>query len=89
TYVARGTLKEDGTYDVGSISEKDGLPKGTYRVYIFGADKMVSGPGGMQLPESLIDEKYRKSETSGLTVDVPVPGGKYDIIVEPNPKAKK
>jgi hypothetical protein len=89
TYMARGALKKDGSYVVGSVSEKDGLPKGTYRVYISGADQMISEPDGMQLPESLIDEKYRQSTTSGLTVDVPVLGGKYDIVVEPNPKIKK
>jgi hypothetical protein len=89
TYVARGTLEKDGTYVVGSISKSDGLPKGTYRVYISGADKMVSGPDGMQLPESLIDEKYRKSTTSGLTIDIPISGGKYNITVESNPKVKK
>jgi hypothetical protein len=89
SYMARGKLKEDGTYVVGSISERDGLPKGTYRVYIYGADKIVSSEsGGMGLPESLIDEKYCSGKTSGLTVDIPVPGGKFDITVEPNTKAK-
>jgi hypothetical protein len=85
TYMARGTLKKDGTYVVGSLSEKDGLPKGTYRVYISGADQMVPGSDGMQMPKSLIDKKYRQSTTSGLTVNVPSPNGKYDIKVEPNP----
>ncbi|MDR0608957.1 MAG: carboxypeptidase-like regulatory domain-containing protein [Planctomycetaceae bacterium] len=71
-YEARGTLKPDGTYVVGSISEKDGLPKGKYNVYvyIFGQQK-------------LIDKKYSSPNTSGITVEVPVPGGKFDFQVEP------
>ncbi|MDR1480373.1 MAG: hypothetical protein LBJ00_15665 [Planctomycetaceae bacterium] len=85
TYMARGSLKADGTYTVGSFSEKDGLPKGTYRVYISGADKLVAESDGMQLPQSLIDEKYRQSTTSGLMVNVPTIDGKYNIKVEPNP----
>ncbi|MDR1491119.1 MAG: hypothetical protein LBT05_00105 [Planctomycetaceae bacterium] len=84
TYEACGTLKPDGTYDVGSISDKDGLPKGRYNVYIFGAQK-PSGKtkDGIDIMVSLIDEKYLSPETSGLTVDVPVPGGKFDFQVEP------
>jgi hypothetical protein len=89
TYVARGTLNADGSYVVCSASEKDGLPKGKYRVYIFGAVKSISGPDGISLSESLIDEKYSKGETSGLTVDVPVSGRRFDITVEPNPNAEK
>ncbi|MDR1492199.1 MAG: hypothetical protein LBT05_05725 [Planctomycetaceae bacterium] len=83
-YEARGTLKPDGTYVVGSISDKDGLPKGKYNVYIFGAQK-PSGKtrDGMDIMVSLIDEKYLSPETSGITVDIPVPGGKFDFQVEP------
>jgi hypothetical protein len=85
TFAAYGTLKNDGTYVVGSLSESDGLPKGNYRVYISGASKLISESN----IESLIDEKYSNSETSGLTVEVPTPNGKFDITVEPNTKTKK
>jgi hypothetical protein len=37
TYLSRATLRNDGTYDVGSLGNKDGLPPGTYKVYIVGA----------------------------------------------------
>jgi hypothetical protein len=84
TFAAYGTLKNDGTYVVGSISENDGLPKGNYHVYIAGAIKVNA-----EETESLIDEKYGNRETSGLTVEVPTPNGKFDITVEPNPKTKK
>ncbi|MDR0336031.1 MAG: hypothetical protein LBI18_02975 [Planctomycetaceae bacterium] len=35
--MARAVLRNDGTYDVGSLGKKDGLPSGTYKVYIVGA----------------------------------------------------
>ncbi|MDR1957999.1 MAG: hypothetical protein LBQ54_02975 [Planctomycetaceae bacterium] len=90
TFMARGELKEDGTYVVGSVKEGDGIPKGIYRVSIV-ADKMVPDKaGGMMLPESLVAEKYRHGTTSGLTVEIPVPGNKFDVTVEPySPKGKK
>ncbi|MDR1385343.1 MAG: hypothetical protein LBJ67_16060 [Planctomycetaceae bacterium] len=84
TYEARGTLKPDGTYTVGSISDKDGLPKGKYNVYIFGAQKPNGKTkDGMDIMVPLIDEKYLSSKTSGVTVDVPVLNGKFDFQVEP------
>jgi hypothetical protein len=88
TFSAYGTLQKDGTYVVGSLSENDGLPKGNYRVYINGASKLISESEEMET-ESLIDEKYANSETSGLTVEIPTPNGKFDITVAPNPNAKK
>jgi hypothetical protein len=42
----------------------------------------------MQLPESLIDEKYRKSETSGLTFTADGKTKRFDITVE-RPSIKK
>ena len=33
-FLARAEIRSDGTYDVGSLAQKDGLPPGTYRVYI-------------------------------------------------------
>jgi len=71
TYVARGTLKPDGTFVVGSLRENDGLPTGTYRVYIVGAEKVIGHTGdGMELFEPLIDNKYTKSSTSEITIDL-------------------
>ncbi|MDR2437908.1 MAG: hypothetical protein LBE12_00875 [Planctomycetaceae bacterium] len=37
TYPAHAVLQNDGTYDVGSLGKKDGLPPGKYKVYIVGA----------------------------------------------------
>jgi hypothetical protein len=86
-FMARGMINPDGTYTVGSLSESDGLPPGTYQVYISGAEKWLPGKnGGPSMRVLLIDFKYGSGDTSGLTVDVPIPGGKFDFQVEPNAK---
>ena len=90
TYLARGTLKPDGSYVVGSLSEKDGLPAGTYRVYVSGAEKQIGqDKEGMPIFEPLIDEKFASGTTSGLTLTVPVAGGKFDFKVAPYVPKKK
>ncbi|MCL2006024.1 MAG: hypothetical protein FWG73_07640 [Planctomycetaceae bacterium] len=38
TFQAQGAIQEDGTYVVGSDKIKDGLPSGTYQVFITGVD---------------------------------------------------
>ena len=40
-YFSRGDLSPDGTFVVGSLKQTDGLPSGTYRVYITGATKVI------------------------------------------------
>jgi len=77
-YLARGIIKEDGSYVVGSLSSNDGLLPGTYRVYVTGAYREVA-PG---LDESLIDHKYHTPDTSGLVCEVPYPRGRYNISVD-------
>ena len=44
TVLARGYLKPDGTYILGTDTEKDGLPKGTYRVSIDYVIETVPAP---------------------------------------------
>jgi len=48
--LARGHLKPDGTYVIGTDTEKDGLPKGTYTVSIQYAVENVMGPSVGGLP---------------------------------------
>jgi len=71
TYFARGDLKPDGTFVVGSLKANDGLPSGKYRVYISGAQKSIGqDKEGMDIYASLIDEKFASGSTSGITIDV-------------------
>ena len=83
SFVNRGQLTSAGTYNTGSISEKDGILPGTYRVYISGAMREIGvDKNGIPIYESLIDEKFANGATSGLTVTVPTPSGKFDFQVD-------
>ena len=71
SYLARGDLRTDGTFTVGSLKASDGLPAGSYRVYISGAQKSIgTDDQGMELYELLIDPKFTSGTTSGITIDV-------------------
>ena len=91
TYVARGTIKPDGTFTVGSEKQTDGLPTGTYNVHITGAQKTIGVQKGSQLPvfELLIDEKYTNRMTSGLTIDVTQSTKFFEIKVDRFDTTKK
>ena len=82
-YLARGNLQPDGTFTVGSLKKSDGLPKGTYRVYITGAEKVI-GQSKMGLPlyEPLIDKKYAAANTSGITIDVAPTTKFFEVVVD-------
>ena len=83
TYLARGDLKPDGTFTVGSLTANDGIPPGKYRVYISGAQKSIGqDKEGMDLYESLIDEKFASGTTSGITIDVTPSTKNLDIKVD-------
>ena len=89
-YVARGELKPDGSYQVGSLSSRDGILPGTYRVYITGATRDVGvDKDGMPISESLIDGKYASGTTSGLEIDVTNETRRFDIVVDRPATAKK
>jgi len=69
--IARGSIDKDGNYVVGSLGEKDGLPPGTYRIYVTDTQYLEPSPGGgVARAISLIDGKYSSAETSGLMVEV-------------------
>jgi hypothetical protein len=83
TFLSHGIIRKDGRYVLGSWSEKDGLPPGTYRVSIVGAEE----PDGAMTYKSLIDEKYKDGRTSGLTCTVS-DNTTFDITVT-KPEVKK
>ena len=90
TYFSRGEIKPDGTFVVGSEKATDGLPPGTYRVYIAGAEKLIGEDEmGKEVTESIIDPKYASAETSGIVVDVTPSTKSIEIIVDRfDPKKK-
>jgi len=81
TILARGSLKPDGTYVLGTDKEKDGLPKGTYRVSVDYAVEAVTGsPGPMGIPSTTMRPLIAPMEPKTVVVD-----GKtkvYDIVVD-------
>ncbi|MDR1479533.1 MAG: hypothetical protein LBJ00_11395 [Planctomycetaceae bacterium] len=84
TYFARGKLKPDGSYVVGSLSAKDGIPPGNYRVYIIDAEEKTGEKDkfGTEITEQLIDIKFTSSLTSGLTADVSKSLKRFDFKVD-------
>jgi hypothetical protein len=90
--ISRGDLQPNGTYVVGSLSDKDGLPPGTYMVYVSGAEKIIIPPGKTEddaYREPLIDSKFTQPETSGLTLEVTKSTKKFDFQVDRYAKKKK
>jgi len=83
TFLAKGPIQADGTYILGSISEKDGLPPGKYRVYITGASTAVaSEKGGMPTMVPIINQKFTTAKGSGIEVDVTASTKKFDFKVD-------
>lgn len=87
TYVASGTIQSDGSYTIGSTTQNDGLPAGTYSVTVnkaFGDSGVTAAVSAIDAKPMLplINPKYNSATTSGLTCDVK---GKttFDITVEP------
>ena len=83
SFQATGTIQEDGSYRMGTIGEKDGVPPGEYSVSVMGVARLDLGA---MTSYPLCEEKYMSPQTSGLTITIPVPGNKYDIVLEPHPK---
>jgi hypothetical protein len=76
-FQARANIRPDGYYNVGSLSEKDGLPPGIYKVYILGA--IENNPDEKII--SLIATEYIREETTPLEITVPGENV-YNITVE-------
>jgi len=82
-HMARSQLNSDGTFVVGSLRERDGLPKGTYLVYLQDTSPVVgTTPSGDPIYQRLVDAKYECETTSGITVEVPAPKGRIEIVVD-------
>ena len=90
TFQARANIRSDGYYDVGSLSEKDGLPPGTYKVYIVGAIEENEDPTDETL-RPLIAKEFVSEKTTPLEITVPGENV-YNITVEkptPTPNLRK
>jgi hypothetical protein len=73
-------LNENGEYTVGSLKDNDGLPPGTYKVYIQDAIEYNAKEQGV----SLIHKKFTESNTTPLSFEVKKSGEKtFNIEVSP------
>jgi len=92
--LSRAKIQSDGSYTAGTLKETDGLPPGKYKVYVSGAEVAIapSGPArldsmGQPLPQmagykKLVATKFTTEADTPLSVEVPVQGNKYDVVVE-------
>lgn len=90
TFQARGDIKENGKYVIGSFSEKDGLPPGNYQIFISNAEIYEKTGGesqGKTIP--LIDGKYNRPETSEMTLNVDGSVKRFDFKVDRAGKSKR
>jgi hypothetical protein len=78
-HVTVGYIQEDGTYTV-MTGKKEGAPLGWYKV-IVQANEPPDPKDPRAAPKSLVNKKYTRPETSGLSVEVvESPGeGAYDF----------
>ena len=47
--MARGNINADGSFEMGFVGMKDGLPPGQYKVYFFGVEPSSSGPNDSEV----------------------------------------
>ena len=82
--ISRARLQPDGTFVVGTMRNNDGLPPGSYMVYITGAERELrpATETSDAVMESLIDPKFTRSETSELSVEVTGSTRTFDIQVD-------
>lgn len=86
-------LTEDGTYEVRTL-QGPGLPKGVYKVAIFPGRMMtpeeiplVGKEPGKPIPRAPIPEKYHRTATSGLSIEVkPDSKGPYNFDLDSRQK---
>lgn len=79
--VARGRIKADGTFELGTFGEKDGALPGDYRI-------LVQGPGPEKFEKTnlaIIDRRFTKFNTSALKATVPLEKNTIVLQVERAP----
>jgi hypothetical protein len=75
---ANGTIKDDGSFAVGTFEDGDGAPLGKHRVMITPPPPPIDAPR----PRPVIADKYGNPETSGLTAEITAQTNKLTLKVE-------
>ena len=82
TFQARGEITADGRYTIGSLGSTDGLPPGTYQVFITGSEDIEIDGDGMAIRTThRIEPKFASPDTSDLTVTVDGSTRQFDFQV--------
>jgi hypothetical protein len=74
---ARGDVRADGSFEMGTYAPGDGVPPGKYRVQV-NPPPVVNADAPMQLPFA---KKYANFETSGLEFEVK-PGEPHELLLK-------
>ena len=87
SFYARGKLDDKGYYQLGTESVGNGIPQGTYKVYIADSQKIAGStpmPGGASMPilEETIAPKFRAAGTTDITCTVDGSTRKFDFQVD-------
>ena len=76
---ARGRINADGTFQMGTLKERDGMRPGTWQVAILDSDLLDFATGKVV---HRVQDRFQNPNTSGLSFTVP-DQMTWDIIVEP------
>jgi hypothetical protein len=85
TFQAKGEIKKNGTFTMGSLSASDGLPPGTYQVYFLGLTEDLGG----ESIYSILDPKWNSPSTTDLTVTIEKTTSNLEIKVDRNPETRE
>jgi hypothetical protein len=69
-FLGRAYLQPDGSYRMGRIKDGDGIPKGTYKVFLYDANIYEESPGGSSIVKPQVSAKFMDGDTSELTCTV-------------------
>ncbi|MDR1383334.1 MAG: hypothetical protein LBJ67_05755 [Planctomycetaceae bacterium] len=88
-FMARSQINQEGLFQLSWLGEKDGIPKGEYKIFITGANRYEEGTvdedkdGKFDLVAfRIIHSKYENWQTSGLSIKVDGSTKSFDIQVE-------
>ena len=73
TFLGRADVQSDGSYRMGRLKDGDGIPSGTYRVYLSDTDiyePPAGGEEGVWIARPQVHAKYTNADTSELTCTV-------------------
>ncbi|MDR2761072.1 MAG: carboxypeptidase-like regulatory domain-containing protein [Planctomycetaceae bacterium] len=83
TFSAKGNIDANGNYVMGTLRTNDGLPAGTYKVYIEGATTVITS-NKQETSRSLIDDQYSSYDSTPLSCEVPVANNTFNIKIPKN-----